>query len=125
MTYLREREVTHKNNILKYQARLFSDNQITRNSSWASKANALTGAKYAFWASKGLGIFNIPATIYEARSDGHFSAGDGVKVDLSSFSVFGGPFGMINGIIDLGFAIFFGTSLADRIGQMVDEEMQK
>lgn len=97
--------------LLKYTAENSSD--------WANKA-----AKTVQRIGKGFGAAGAVFTAVEGALDGNgFTWGDGVKVGMGVLTTFT-PFGWVYGVVDIGFGVFTGTTLTDRIGNGIDAEFE-
>lgn len=107
---------------LKFQADNFSENPITKTTSWAQKAENLRGAKIASVAGKSLGVLSAVFTGVEGATDGNgFTTGDAAKVGIGLLTTFT-PFGWAYGVLDLAVGLTTGTTITDRIGNSIDKQ---
>jgi hypothetical protein len=94
-------------------------------SGWANKAAALRGVKGIAIAGKTLGAVGAVMTGIESAFDSNgFTVGDGVKVGIGLVTTFGGPLGLAYGVIDIGWGMYTGTTITDRIGSGIDNAMK-
>lgn len=49
--------------------------------------------------------------------------GDAAKTGIGILTLYGGPVGYIYGIVDLGYGLYSGTTLTDRIGAGIDNTL--
>jgi hypothetical protein len=99
--------------------------QVNKASSLAQKAEVLGGVKIAVVAGKTLGVVGAALTAFEGALDRDgLTWGDGARVAIGLATTFT-PAGWIYGVLDLGIGMATGTTLTDRIGTLVDEEIRK
>lgn len=107
---------------LKYAQRI---NGVRKSADLLARANqihALTIAKTIGHFSMGLGLFGAGLNIYTGASDGYFTEGELVKVELQLASTFIPTVGWGYGLVDLGFQVFSEKSLTDRAGAYIDAQ---
>lgn len=95
----------------------------------SEKADLLRASKLAQNIGRGFGVVSGAATLFEDISNDKFSTGTVVKVGIgigTSF-MYGalGPVGLAYGIIDVAIMLSTGTSLTERVGNIVNEQIKK
>ncbi|SHN30267.1 RHS repeat-associated core domain-containing protein [Mucilaginibacter sp. OK098] len=88
---------------------------------WAQRAQAIKNYRILTKTGRVLGAASVLATIVEDsnRPQG-FTKGTFVKSTIGTLGVIFPEFGLVYGVVDLGFTIFSNRSLTDRIGDAVD-----
>jgi hypothetical protein len=107
---------------------LYVDSKIAQGTYYTSaateRAKLLAGKDLVGKAGRFVGGAGAVATLAEGMYDGNgFTVGDGVRFGLSAATAFGGAYGAIYGVLDLGIGIWSGTSVTDRIGAGIDYSM--
>jgi RHS repeat-associated protein len=108
-----------KNIFLPYDIRVNNALQIGRiNSSTAIKVGNTFGKVATTFAIAGL-----LTTAYDIGKDGQLTAGDAFQAANTALMVAFPVYGVFYGVTDLGFAVFSGTSLTDRVKSGIDSKV--
>ena|GEM_PF-6492335 len=91
---------------------------------WANKAFALRAVKGFAIVGKSAGVLGAGLTAIEDISKGNVGWGTAAKVGIGLVTTFGGPIGLAYGVIDIGYGMYTGTTLTDRLGAGVDSTMK-
>ena len=76
-------------------------------------------------AGKVIGAAGVVVNVIESATDANgFTAGDAIKTGIGIWTIYGGPIGWTYGLIDIGFGVFTGTTLTDRIGSGIDKAFE-
>jgi RHS repeat-associated protein len=97
--------------------------------SLSEKADFMKAGKLATAVGRGFGVAGAIASVTEDITTKNVTTGTFVKAGIGVATAFAygalGPVGLAYGFLDIALTITTGSSLTDRIGQIVDEEIKK
>ncbi|HMQ97317.1 MAG TPA: RHS repeat-associated core domain-containing protein, partial [Candidatus Nanoperiomorbaceae bacterium] len=93
-----------------------SNTTLTR----ATKIQLTSASNVAKTIGRGFGIFGAGVTTIQSIADGNYTLGDFAKTSVGLVTTFT-PYGWAYGAVDLGFSLYFGKSLTDRLGEWIDD----